>query len=102
MARRRGLTPEERELWSRIARTATPLHPDRPSPSGQPFPEPDQPDAPPPVAADARDPTDRFVSSLDDPANATPPPAFELPSRRPGGAPPRERVPDGPPQEGAP
>ena len=30
--RRRGLTPEERELWSRIARTATPLHCDRPEP----------------------------------------------------------------------
>ena len=27
MSRRRGLTPEDRELWSRVARTATPLEP---------------------------------------------------------------------------
>ncbi|MFV0409345.1 MAG: Smr/MutS family protein [Paracoccus sp. (in: a-proteobacteria)] len=27
MGRRRGLTPEDRELWSRVARSATPLHP---------------------------------------------------------------------------
>lgn len=27
MSRRRGLTPEDRELWSRVAKTATPLHP---------------------------------------------------------------------------
>lgn len=27
MSRRRGLTPEDRELWSRIAKTANPLHP---------------------------------------------------------------------------
>ncbi|MFD1795087.1 DNA mismatch repair protein MutS [Paracoccus aurantiacus] len=26
MGRRRGLTPEDRELWSRVARTTTPLH----------------------------------------------------------------------------
>jgi DNA-nicking Smr family endonuclease len=26
--RRRGLTPEEAELWSRVARSATPMHPD--------------------------------------------------------------------------
>lgn len=32
MGRRRGLTPEDKELWSRIARSATPLHPDRPRP----------------------------------------------------------------------
>lgn len=29
MSRRRGLTPEDRELWSRVARTATPLEPAR-------------------------------------------------------------------------
>lgn len=29
MSRRRGLTPEDRELWSRVARTATPLEPKR-------------------------------------------------------------------------
>lgn len=27
MSRRRGLTPEDRELWSRVAKTARPLHP---------------------------------------------------------------------------
>lgn len=27
MSRRRGLTPEDRELWSRVAKTATPMHP---------------------------------------------------------------------------
>ena len=37
--RRRGLTPEERDLWSRIARTATPLHPDRPTTTDLPEPE---------------------------------------------------------------
>ena len=30
MARRRGLTPEDRELWSRVARSARPLHPTLP------------------------------------------------------------------------
>lgn len=30
--RKGGLSPEDRDLWSRIARTATPLHPDRPRP----------------------------------------------------------------------
>lgn len=30
MARRGKLTDEDRELWSRVARTATPLHPKRP------------------------------------------------------------------------
>ncbi len=40
---------------------------------------------PPPVSPEAADPTDRFVSSLDDPANEAPRPAFELPSRREGG-----------------
>lgn len=29
MSRRRGLTPEDRELWARVARTATPLEPKR-------------------------------------------------------------------------
>ena len=32
MARRRGLTPEDRELWSRVARSAAPMHPERPKP----------------------------------------------------------------------
>lgn len=30
MGRRRGLTPEDRDMWSRITRTAVPLHPERP------------------------------------------------------------------------
>ena len=29
MRRRRGLTPEDRDLWSRVARTAEPLDPKR-------------------------------------------------------------------------
>lgn len=29
MPRRKGLTPEDREMWSRVARTASPLHPGR-------------------------------------------------------------------------
>ncbi|NHF72967.1 Smr/MutS family protein [Paracoccus xiamenensis] len=51
MSRRRGLTPEDRELWSRVAKTATPLHPQArhqpedapastPTPSLQPRPAP--------------------------------------------------------------
>ncbi|MFC3630227.1 Smr/MutS family protein [Paracoccus angustae] len=32
MARRRGLTPEDKDLWARVARTAAPLHPERPRP----------------------------------------------------------------------
>jgi DNA-nicking Smr family endonuclease len=32
MGRRRGLTPEDKELWARIARTAIPMHPERPKP----------------------------------------------------------------------
>ncbi len=33
MARRRGLTPEDKELWARVSRSAVPLHPDRPKPA---------------------------------------------------------------------
>lgn len=33
MTRRRGLTPEDRELWARIAGTTVPLHPERPEPA---------------------------------------------------------------------
>lgn len=29
MARKRGLTPEDRDIWDRVARTAQPLHPKR-------------------------------------------------------------------------
>ncbi|MBM3606608.1 MAG: DNA mismatch repair protein MutS [Alphaproteobacteria bacterium] len=32
MPRRKGLTPDDRELWSRVARTATPMHP-KPKPA---------------------------------------------------------------------
>ncbi|MFN3525394.1 MAG: Smr/MutS family protein, partial [Paracoccus sp. (in: a-proteobacteria)] len=31
MRRRRGLTPEDTEIWSRVAATATPMHPETPS-----------------------------------------------------------------------
>lgn len=47
MARRRGLTPEDRDLWSRIARSAVPMHPERPNKP----PDPDSRPAPKPVAA---------------------------------------------------
>ncbi|MTE00689.1 DNA mismatch repair protein MutS [Paracoccus sp. YIM 132242] len=47
MARRRDLTPEDRDLWARVARTAAPMHPERPrladpeaSPSFKPKPAP--------------------------------------------------------------
>ena len=43
MRRRRGLTPEDRDLWSRVARTALPLHPERPHPAepeARPVPKP--------------------------------------------------------------
>ncbi|MDO5642631.1 MAG: Smr/MutS family protein [Paracoccus sp. (in: a-proteobacteria)] len=42
MARRRGLTPEDRALWSRVASSATPLDPQRPA-----APEPFLPARPP-------------------------------------------------------
>ncbi|MFV0384994.1 Smr/MutS family protein [Paracoccus sp. (in: a-proteobacteria)] len=57
--RRRGLTPEEGELWSRIARTAKPMHPAGPQPVPRPLPEPLWPTAPsghrptPPVSGPA-------------------------------------------------
>ncbi|WBU60057.1 Smr/MutS family protein [Paracoccus albus] len=40
MSRRRGLTPEDRELWSRVARTATPLEPKSRSVMPDASPEP--------------------------------------------------------------
>ena len=45
MAQRRGLTPEDKDLWARVARSATPLHPERPEPSAvepgiRPVPKP--------------------------------------------------------------
>lgn len=60
MSRRRGLTPEERSLWSRVAATAAPLHPERRQPVAAP------------KAATAPKP------------RIEPPPAFELPSFRIG------------------
>ncbi|MGN7867282.1 putative DNA endonuclease SmrA [Paracoccus haematequi] len=51
MARRRGLTPEDRELWSRVARSAVPLHPERPRPAAESDIRPaPKPPAPPPRA----------------------------------------------------
>lgn len=47
MSRRRGLTPEDRSLWSKVAATAAPLHPERRQPITQPKPTP----APAPRAA---------------------------------------------------
>ena len=50
--RRRGLTPEERELWSRIARSAKALHPSQkqsePSADGPVLPKPAKISAAPP------------------------------------------------------
>lgn len=43
MARRGKLTDEDRELWSRVARTATPLHPRRPAQDPAPQDEPPKP-----------------------------------------------------------
>jgi len=43
MARRRGLTPEDKDLWARVARSAVPLHPERPKaadPEMRPAPKP--------------------------------------------------------------
>ncbi len=37
--KRRGLRPEEVDLWNRVARTASPLHPDRTSAAEIPSPE---------------------------------------------------------------
>jgi len=45
MARRRGLSPEDKALWSRIAATAVPLHPPR-KPAQTPFPERSEPGGP--------------------------------------------------------
>lgn len=39
MARHRGLSPEDKALWSRVAKTATPMHPAR----KEPPPDPAQP-----------------------------------------------------------
>lgn len=47
MARRRGLTEEDREIWSHVARTATPINPARPFRVDAPTPPPlKTPDAP--------------------------------------------------------
>lgn len=40
MSRRRGLTPEDRELWSRVAKTATPMHPKPRKPAEDPLSTP--------------------------------------------------------------
>ncbi|WP_347138131.1 Smr/MutS family protein [Paracoccus sp. SSK6] len=44
--RQGGLTPEDRELWARVARTAVPMHPERPKPvepEARPAPKPAAP-----------------------------------------------------------
>lgn len=51
MGRSRGLTPEDRELWSRIARTATPLHPEPPKPAESGPRATSKPLAPKPLAS---------------------------------------------------
>ncbi|SFO96918.1 Smr/MutS family protein [Tranquillimonas alkanivorans] len=52
MSRRktRGLRPEERELWQKVARTAAPLHPERRAPA------PEEPKAGPPMQHSASPP----------------------------------------------
>ena len=58
MAPRRGLTPEDRELWLRVTRTATPLEPKRRaalpdySPSAKPAPKAAAPDTARPLSPD--------------------------------------------------
>lgn len=51
MARRRGLTPEDRELWSRVARSAKPLHPVRRVPQEEDPPQTPRATVKPPSAA---------------------------------------------------
>ncbi|WP_166417761.1 Smr/MutS family protein [Cochlodiniinecator piscidefendens] len=36
--KRRTLQPEEKELWNRVAQTATPMHPNTPAPKSEPAP----------------------------------------------------------------
>lgn len=43
MSRRRDLSPEDHELWSRVARTAVPLHPGRTAKLPEPPPKPAPP-----------------------------------------------------------
>jgi DNA-nicking Smr family endonuclease len=52
MGRRRGLTPEDKDLWARVARTAVPMHPERPraaDPEARPVPKPVAPRMPVPA-----------------------------------------------------
>jgi DNA-nicking Smr family endonuclease len=48
MARRRGLTPEDRRVWEQVAATTIPLRP-QPSPAAPPPPEPKPAPSPRPV-----------------------------------------------------
>lgn len=55
MARRRGLSPDDKELWARIARSAVPMHPARPKladpdPDATSRPKPKPPVVRPPIA----------------------------------------------------
>lgn len=86
MARKRGLSDEEKELWSRVARSAVPLHP-----QGRSDPPPDPAAKRKPAAA----PVPRFAADL--------PPAFRIgqtalpPGPAPGRAPtPAERLAEAP------
>lgn len=57
MARRRGLSAEERALWSRIASTAVPMHPGRdPNSEPKPVEAPAPPRATPPASTAAERP----------------------------------------------
>lgn len=49
MPRKRGLSPEDRELWSRVARSATPLHPVAKAPRPAVPPKPESAAPPPPA-----------------------------------------------------
>ncbi|WP_225205507.1 Smr/MutS family protein [Novosphingobium huizhouense] len=75
----RGLSPEEAELWRRVAQTVTPLHPPRAAPAAAaPAPEPAAPAAPPPKRVKGRAPPPRVA------APAPPPPAPTRPLTRHG------------------
>lgn len=75
MARRRGLTPEDKDLWARIARSATPLHPERPKPA-----EPGIRPAPKPAVA--RAPLPDFSIGQLVPARSAPLPHLPSPAQR--------------------
>lgn len=79
MGRRRGLTPEDRELWSRIARTAIPLHPERPR---LPEAEARRAPKPPPDRAPVLAPVPAFVLGQMAPARTAALPGPSSPAQR--------------------